>query len=155
MSFWRLYYHLIWATKYREPFINTQLEMSLFPYLKQKSNELECQVYALNGWVDHIHMVVSIPPSCSVAEMVKRLKGASSHEFEELIWQRGYGAMSVGERHRHLAIAYVNSQKEHHQKNTTNVWLEKMEDEREQDSTTENRIRETGARYDLWDEVLF
>jgi putative transposase len=155
MPFWRLYYHLIWTTKYREPLIDAGLEMRLFPYLRKKAGELGCQVFVVNGWVDHIHMVVTIPPSRSVAEVVKRLKGASSHEFMELTWQRGYGALSVGERHLAIAMAYVEKQKEHHQKSTTNTWLEKMDAESEQDSPPDLQIRETGVGYGVWDEILF
>ena len=44
------------------------------------------------------------------------------------IWQRGYGALSVGERQKPIAIAYVQSQKEHHKQRTTNVWLERCTD---------------------------
>jgi hypothetical protein len=38
-------------------------------------------------------------------------------------WQRGYGALSVGERQRPIAEAYVADQKGHHQRHTTNLWL--------------------------------
>lgn len=155
MPFWRLFYHLIWTTKYREPVIDASLEMRLFPYLGQKAGELGCQFFAVNGWVDHIHMVVTIPPKHSVAEVVKRLKGASSHEFKELIWQRGYGALSVGERHLAIAIAYVEKQKEHHQKSTTNSWLEKMEAEKGEESSPDKQVREAMMAYELWDELLF
>jgi len=40
-------------------------------------------------------------------------------------WQRGYGALSVGERQRPIAEAYVADQKGHHQRQTTNLWLER------------------------------
>ena len=116
MSFWRLYYHLVWATKNREPFITTELEPKLYSYLLKKAAELEIGVYALNGWVDHIHMVVSIPLKLAVADAVKNLKGASAHYLNHegtlggnFIWQRGYGALRVGERQKSIAIAYVES----------------------------------------------
>ena len=135
MSFWRLYYHLVWATRNREPSITPDLEAKLYPYLLKKAGELEISVYALNGWFEHVHMIVSIPPKLAVADAVKNLKGASAHYInhtggcdETLIWQRGYGALSVGERQKSIAIAYVQSQKEHHQQKTTNPWLERSVD---------------------------
>jgi putative transposase len=155
MPFWRLYYHLIWATKNRLPLIDADLEARLFLYLRQKAGELDCQVYALNGWVDHVHIVMTIPPSRSVSEVVKGLKGASSHEFTELKWQRGYGILSIGERHLAVAVVYVEKQKEHHQDNLANTWLETVDDEKERDSGSEQQIRETGAGYEVWDDVLF
>ena len=101
----------------------------------KKAAELEIGVHALNGWFDHIHMVVSIPPKLAEANVVKNLKGASSHYLNHegvlggtFIWQRGYGALSVGERQKPIAIAYVQSQKEHYHQRTTNAWLERCTD---------------------------
>ena len=87
--------------------------------------------YAVNGWFDHVHMVVAVPPLLAVSELVKQLKGASSRFLHteaglptQFTWQRGYGALSVGERQRPVAERYVERQKEHHARQTTNSWLE-------------------------------
>ena len=101
----------------------------LYPYLIDKANRMDCQVFAIGGWVEHIHVVTSIPPKYSVAEMLQRLKGASSHDFDGLVWQRGYGALSVGERQRSIAIEYVENQKIHHGQKTTLAWLEREDDD--------------------------
>jgi putative transposase len=119
MPFWRLYYHLVWSTKNREPFIEERLEKLLYTYLIDRANRMDCHTYAIGGWSDHIHLVISTPPKYSVAEIVQRLKGASSDDFEGLEWQRGYGALSVGERQRSIAIEYVENQKVHHGRQTT------------------------------------
>jgi REP element-mobilizing transposase RayT len=62
MTFYRIYYHLIWTTKYRSPYITPKIEEQLFPFLVNKSLGLGYQVFAMNGSVDHVHMVISIPP---------------------------------------------------------------------------------------------
>lgn len=132
MAFHRLYYHLVWATKNREHLIRSEIEARLFAYLVHKAAELGVYVYAVNGWYDHVHLVVSIPPKHAVADVVKRLKGASSYDLNhaarlayEFAWQRGYGALSLGERQRPQAEAYVQNQKQHHAQETTNSWLER------------------------------
>lgn len=132
MSFWRVYYHLIWGTHNREPWMTKELEPKLFAYLVSKAHELDVFVFAINGWRDHIHLVVSIPPKISIADVVKRLKGASSFYINHVIepgfefkWQRGYGVFSLGESQRAIAEGYVDNQKEHHTQQTTNSWLEK------------------------------
>lgn len=76
-----------------------------------------------------MHMVISIPPKYAIAEVVKRLKGASSHDFEGLGWQRGYGVLSVGERQCQIAIGYVENQKKHHAQQTTIAPLERMNED--------------------------
>lgn len=133
MSFWRNYYHIVWATRNREPLIQLSFEPALYAYLVNKGRELGIITYAINGWVDHVHLVVSIPPKLSVAEAVKRLKGASSFYVNQVLrpesishfaWQRGYGCFTLGERQRAIAEAYVRNQKQHHAEQNTNRWLE-------------------------------
>jgi putative transposase len=132
MAFWRLYYHLIWSTKDRQPLIQPAIEKRLYAYIVSKAAELESYVYAIDGWQDHIHLVLAIPPKYAVAQVVKHLKGASSHDVNHtaglayaFAWQRGYGALSLGERHRPQAEAYVLAQKTHHSQQTSIPWLER------------------------------
>lgn len=159
MTFWRLYYHIVWSTKGREPLISPEIEARLFAYLVKKASELEVFVYAINGWNDHIHVIVSIPPKVSVAELVKHLKGASSHYTNHDIrpggnfaWQRGYGALSIGEKQRPIAEDYVRKQKVHHQENTVNAWLERCTDDEE---IGQPQLREEQAPYDILGEFPF
>ena len=131
MSFWRTYYHIVWSTKERADLITPEIEPELYKYIVHKALEIEMRVYALNGWTDHVHLVGSIPPKLSVADAVRRLKGASSSfmrtshfRHDSFEWARGYGVFTLGESQREFAEAYVNNQKEHHTKQTTNKWLE-------------------------------
>ena len=135
MSFWRLYYHLVWATHKRESLITPTLEPRLYAYLVSKAAELEVFVYAINGCSEHVHLLVAIPPKHAVAGIVGHLKGASSHYINhglhldyDFAWQRGYGALSLGEQHREFAERYIRQQKQHHAENTINVWLERDTD---------------------------
>ncbi len=140
MSFWRTYYHLIWATHRRQAWITPAMEAQLFPYLVQQAAALEVSVLAVNGWTDHIHLVVAIPPKLSVAGVVQRLKGTSAHYLNDQVqavpslvphfaWQEGYGVLTIGERHCPIAVDYVQRQKEHHAAQQTNAWLERTEEE--------------------------
>jgi REP element-mobilizing transposase RayT len=139
MPFWRTYYHLVWGTKNHQETITSTVEPILFQYLINKAVENKVRVYAINGWYEHVHMVVSIPPKFCVADIVKRLKGASAYYLndhrnllkEKFVWQRGYGVLTVGERQLKKAIDYVDRQKEHHKNQTTNSWLERMDVEDE------------------------
>lgn len=115
MSFWRIYYHLVWATHERRPLIDAAVERLLYPYLEKKAHEFQTIVYALNGIEDHVHLVVAIPPRYAVADVVKSLKGASSHFLNqsglriEFSWPRGSGVFTLGERQRPAAEAYVRA----------------------------------------------
>jgi putative transposase len=81
MAFWRLYYHLVWAMKERELLISPNLETKLYGYIIGKADALSCIVHAIGGMEDHIHLVVSIPPTLSIADFVKKIKGSSSYHW--------------------------------------------------------------------------
>ena len=101
--------------------------------------------------------------------MVKHLKGASSHDLNHSVsldyqfaWQRGYGAFSLGERQRPAAEAYVLNQKQHHQQQTTNAWLERDAefDEGPDDAgitvdAVPSVLREQTVAYSAWGEPPF
>ena len=114
MAFWRLYYHLVWATKQRLPLIETKQEPVLYNYIIGKADSLGCIAHAIGGTEDRIHLVISIPPKLSIADFVKKIKGSSSYHMNHLDaglqkfgWQDGYGVFSMGTQQLDTAIAYV------------------------------------------------
>ena len=169
MTFWRLYYHLVWATHKREPIIKPEMKQRLFAHMVFKAAELNAYTYAIDGWFDHIHLVVAVPPKLAIAEVVKHLKGASAYDVNhtygldhEFSWQRGYGALSLGERQRASAEIYVRNQKQHHRQQTTNAWLQysAIPDEGPTDPGLKPKgdpsgLRETPALYEIHDEFPF
>jgi REP element-mobilizing transposase RayT len=121
MPYWELLYHLVWATKNREPLIIADLESELDKYLRGKGIEMGGIVHAVGGIEDHVHLAVSIPPRIAVATFVGQIKGASSHWVNHLSshggpfdWQDGYGALSFGKRSLPAVVRYVTSQRERH-----------------------------------------
>lgn len=168
MAFWRSYAHLVWATKERKPFITATIEKQLFAQIVKKAAELGCYVYAINGIFDHVHLVLTIPPKQSVADVVKELKGASSHFVNHILrpaefhfeWQRGYGYLTLGQTQLERAITYVEEQKAHHTNYTTNGWLERIseqEDGPDEAHPVEQKgiLREEQAVYNPYGDPLF
>lgn len=119
MTYARLFYHIVWATKNREPVLEGDEEEKIFSHIQKKANSIGCKILAINGYYDHIHLLIEIPPKDSVANVIKILKGASSFDFPQIYWQRGYGALTVSERNLKTAVDYINRQKEHHSQNST------------------------------------
>jgi putative transposase len=134
VAFWRLFYHIVWATKEREPLITQELEAELYGYLRGKADSLGAIVHAIGGIDDHVHIVASVPPKLAIADFVRHLKGSSSHHINHLPgasgnfgWQRRYGMVSLGQRQLERAIEYACNQKEHHRQGTTSPALERMD----------------------------
>jgi putative transposase len=74
---------------------------------------------------DHVHILLSIPSTLSIAKAVQLLKGNSSKwihdsfkEHWDFEWQEGYGAFSIGVSGMEDTMKYINGQSEHHRKLT-------------------------------------
>jgi putative transposase len=132
MSLWQIYYHLVWTTKNRQPLITPTRETQLYHYIIGKADALNCKIHAIDGIEDHIHLVVTIPPTLAVAEFVKKIKGSSSHHLnhspntssQKFAWQEGYGVFSLGYKQLQDVVIYVQNQKSHHSQQTTHPYLE-------------------------------
>ena len=131
MPYFRLYYHFIWATRNREPLVTPAIEESLYGYVIGKIDHLQCFFHTIGGIENHIHLVVSIPPTIAVAPFIKIIKGSSSHFVNEKLaptnafgWQHGYGAFTIDHIDLKTIVNYVRNQKTHHQQGTTIANLE-------------------------------
>jgi putative transposase len=130
MSYWRLFYHLVWGTKNRLNLIDPTWEQDLYGYIRGKATALECFPHAIGGIADHIHIAISIPPKLAVATLIGQLKGASSHYINQryadgsFMWQAEYGVLSFSETSLSRIVDYVNNQKKHHAENTVKLTME-------------------------------
>ena len=76
---------------------------------------------AVGGAADHVHLLLSLPRTVSVAKAVQLVKSGSSkwlHEnypkLKSFAWQEGYGAFSIGVSQRAATVKYIEGQAEHH-----------------------------------------
>jgi putative transposase len=81
--------HLVWITKYRYNVLPTEVGLRIRELIRQVCDANGIEI--LQGRVSkaHIHLYVSYPPSLSVSEMVRRLKGRSSRRIQEEFPQLG------------------------------------------------------------------
>jgi putative transposase len=119
-----LKYHLVWITKYRKPVLRGEIGLRLRELVRQTCAALD--VYIISGHIalDHVHLLVSVPPNVSVSDLMQRIKGRSSRrmleEFGELsrqfwgrhLWARGYFAASSGNVTDEVIKQYIESQGE-------------------------------------------
>ena len=116
-----LKYHLVWCPKYRRPVLEGAIEKRLREVLEDVRAEHVWTIHALEVMPDHVHLFIESDPIYSVAEIVNRLKGASSRilrsEFPALrsrlptLWSRSYYAGTVGAVSDAVVRRYIESQK--------------------------------------------
>lgn len=124
-SYNKIWIHAIWSTKHRQPLIIERIEKRVFQYISDELREQGCPVRIIGGMPDHIHCLFLMSPQKSIAEIVKQIKGSSSHFInqkdlipEKFAWQTGYAAYSVSESVVEKVFHYIRNQKQHHQKKT-------------------------------------
>ncbi len=118
-----IYVHVVFSTKNRKPQIDTALEERLYPYIGGIIREMGGKLLNINGVEDHVHLLISMPPTISIATMVHHIKGCSSKWIHATFpgrtrfeWQRGYGAFSVSQSALATVSRYFDRQKVHHAK---------------------------------------
>ena len=124
-SLTRLYAHLIFSTKNREPFINEEVRSRVHGYLATAIRSIDSPYVVVGGVADHVHILFDMGKLHAPCEFVEQVKRESSKfvktlgsEFRTFFWQRGYGMFSVSPTHRDDVEKYVSEQEEHHRKKT-------------------------------------
>ena len=128
---WEIFLHLVWRTWNREPILAERFLDRIFSLIRMKADELGCELLAVGAVEDHIHILVSVSPKTTIPELVKHLKGTTSHLINHELnpetpfkWQGGYGAFSVSKANLAKTKAYVENQKQHHADGTVVAYYE-------------------------------
>jgi len=131
--------HITWRVKDKTPVLKSDIEYQLHRFLRKRvMQESDVFWHDVGGTDDHVHLVVSIPPTLLISEWIGQLKGASSHHINHTIanrkvleWQVGYGVVSLGTKDLPWVLRYVRNQREHHARGTVHERLERLEAEQE------------------------
>ena len=119
-----LLYHLIFATKDREPLIADAWRTRLHEYLGGTVAGLGGTSQGVGGVADHVHLLVGLKPTHCLADFMRELKKSSSLWVVEQMgvkqfrWQEGYAAFTVSASARDSVRKYVAGQEEHHRRKT-------------------------------------
>jgi len=125
--------HCVFSTKERRPFLTPSIRDRLWPYLGGIARENGMKALAIGGVADHVHVLVSLPTTFSVAKAMQLLKGNASkwlrETFPELrtqgfTWQEGFGAFSISISGVEDTARYIQTQEEHHRKKNFREELE-------------------------------
>lgn len=115
------FYHAVFATRLRSPWITPEVETRLHPFLGGVAKDLDCTPIAINGMSEHVHVLVRFPSDLAPADLLRHLKSRSSkwvHQtfpsLSDFDWQEGYGGFTVSRPSVDEVERYIRSQKEHH-----------------------------------------
>ena len=133
MPYVKIWVHLIWTTKNREPFILPELKPNLLTHIKTNAGEKGITLDTINAVADHVHCLVLLKSDHTIAKVVQLLKGESSHwinsnhlvpfQFE---WQDEYIAVSVSSSAVEVVRKYIGNQDKHHEKDSLELRYEEF-----------------------------
>ena len=108
-SIWHCQYHIVWVPKYRHRILKGELAKDVENLIRAYSNQQKCEIIELNVQIDHVHLLVMIPPKISISTYVGMLKGRIAirvlNKFKRLkqkpywgnhFWAKGYCVDTVG-----------------------------------------------------------
>jgi putative transposase len=124
-SYTCLLYHLVFSTKDREPWLQTELRPRLWEYLSGAIRSEGGFCLLANGVADHVHLLGRLRQDKAVSEVLRSIKANSSGWIHDAFpklrgfhWQDGYGAFTVSQSQTETVRRYIANQEAHHRKLT-------------------------------------
>ena len=124
-----LQYHLVWTTKYRYKVLNGKIAERTRELIRKSCKSMDITIIKGAISKDHVHILISCPPSISISKIVQQIKGKSSRvllqEYKDLkrrywgqhLWASGYFCRSVGVITDKIIMEYIENQQDEFEEN--------------------------------------
>lgn len=121
----KIYFHIVWAVRNRQSLIHKSFQDELYKYITGIVSNQGQKLIIINGYRDHVHLLLGCTTSFRLDETVKEIKEHSTRWINSKIfvrgkfsWQSGYSAFSVASWNYQDIYDYIAKQEEHHRKKT-------------------------------------
>lgn len=125
MPWVRVWIHFVWSTKDREPFLKDEIRLTVFEHIRENAREKAIYIDFINGYVDHVHCLISLGTDQTIEKIMQLIKGESSFWINKnglcktkFGWHDEYFAVSVSETNVKGVRKYIANQEEHHRSNS-------------------------------------
>ena len=124
---WECKYHVVFIPKYRKKKLFGELRQYMGELFRELAKQKECRIEEGHLMVDHVHMLISIPPKYAVAQVIGFIKGKSAIHIArtymgrkknftgQSFWARGYMVSTVG-RDEAMIRKYIQKQEKEDQR---------------------------------------
>jgi len=124
-TYTRLTYHCIFATVDRRPLLSEDICERVYGYIRGIAREIDANLIAVGGTADHVHLLLELPATLTIADAMRLIKTNSSKWVCERLathadfgWQTGYAAFTVSASAVDKVAAYIANQEMHHRMRT-------------------------------------
>ncbi len=127
----RLYYHLVWTTRLREPLLDATSARFLCRYARRVASHHRIRILTIGAVRTHVHVLLTASPQTVFSAFIGAVKGGSSTTWNRdyaitagwtLRWAPGYGLSTVGRRQIDAVCAYLRDQPLHHPEEQIEEW---------------------------------
>ncbi len=125
MSYTKILYHIVFRTKHSKNTIPNDKSEILYRYVWGFLENKKCKLFRINGLPDHLHLLIELHPSLSIADFVRELKISTNtflknhQDFPDFeAWAEGYAALTYSKNELETVKNYIANQREHHAKTT-------------------------------------
>ena len=112
--------HCVYSTENRRNLIPPELQPKLWAFMSSIAKRKGIHVITAGGTANHIHILIALPPTLTLAKALQTIKAYSSRWMSErgvtFKWQEGYGAFSVSPSQTQTVVNYIRNQEKHHAK---------------------------------------
>jgi len=115
--------HITFSTKFRQKFIDEEIQSRLWEYIAGTCRALECTPIKVGGFIDHAHVLCFLSRKITICDFLEEIKKRSSKwiktidsKYSDFFWQGGYAVFSVYYKDADVVINYIENQKKHHSK---------------------------------------
>lgn len=123
MGYIKIWVHLVWTTKNRNAILTREIRKDIFSHIKENAKTKGIYIDFINGYLEHVHCLVSLGSGQTIDKIVMLLKGESSYWINKnkicstkFAWQEEYFAVSVSESMVNRVRDYIKNQENHHKK---------------------------------------
>ena len=123
MGYIKIWVHLVWTTKNREPLLTFEIKIQVLDHIVKNAVDKDIYIDFINGHLEHVHLLISLGSGQNIDKIVMLLKGESSFWInrnnrirKKFEWQDEYFAVSVSESSVNRVRDYIKNQEEHHRK---------------------------------------
>jgi REP element-mobilizing transposase RayT len=125
MPYIKVWLHFVWATKNREPYLTDAIRPQVFQHIRDNARDKGIFLDFINGYVDHVHCLISLGTDQTIEKLMQLIKGESSFWINKnnlcptkFGWQDEYFVVSVSDSIVDSVREYSRKQEAHHRQQT-------------------------------------
>lgn len=121
MPWIKVWIHFVWSTAEHFPYLNDEIRKDVFTHIRENARSKGIFIDMINGYVDHVHCLISLGSNQTMEDVMRLIKGESSHWINQqkltkahFAWQKEYFAVSVNPAGLDSVRRYIANQENHH-----------------------------------------